>query len=76
MKEPLGRIHPHGSGGKSVYQRAAQESNQVFSDAFQGVCWLMGAGIVALVVVTVIMEPTALGGIAPVLAAAYALMSD
>ncbi|MGJ3241502.1 MAG: hypothetical protein ACFE0O_00885 [Opitutales bacterium] len=22
---PLGRIHPHGSGGKSVYQRAAQE---------------------------------------------------
>ena len=36
MKEPLGRIHPHGSGGKSVYQRAAQESNEVF-DGFCGI---------------------------------------
>ena len=26
MKYPLGRIHPHGNGGKSVYQRAARSA--------------------------------------------------
>lgn len=48
MKEPLGRIHPHGSGGKSVYQRAAQESNEVFESAFSFICGCVGYGLLGL----------------------------
>jgi hypothetical protein len=40
---PLGRIHPHGSGGKSVWQRVAPSVRQP-----AGLCWkifVWGAGL-------------------------------
>ena len=40
---PLGRIHPHGSGGKSVYQRAGSIRTK---DGFLFKLFLYGIGVV------------------------------
>ena len=39
---PLGRIHPHGSGGKSVYQRAGSIRTK---DGFLFKSFLYGIGV-------------------------------
>lgn len=46
MKHPLGRIHPHGSGGKSVYQRAGEEANGELCGFFDII--LRGVGYILL----------------------------
>ncbi len=40
---PLGRISPHGSGGKSVYQRSAQSMRRTRT---VGDNWRVGLGLV------------------------------
>jgi hypothetical protein len=47
MKEPLGRIHPHGSGGKSVYQRAGQAHNSA-SGVVDFICYCVGYGLLGI----------------------------
>ena len=51
MKEPLGRIHPHGSGGKSVYQRAAQETNDMFTGFVEVIFGIIGIALLGLCLV-------------------------
>lgn len=82
MKYPLGRIHPHGSGGKSVYQRAGQELNDTSSGFGRIICWcigipLLGVFFLALIIALASGESFGLSGGALILPAiALALLND
>jgi hypothetical protein len=82
MKEPLGRIHPHGSGGKSVYQRAAQETDQdldgFFSIMFRSVGYiLLGLCLIGLIAALACTGAAEIGSSGLViLGAAMALIND
>jgi hypothetical protein len=53
MKYPLGRFSPHGKGGKSVYQRAAQEAKESYNAG--------GISIIEVVVALIIVGAVGLG---------------
>jgi hypothetical protein len=53
MKYPLGRFSPHGKGGKSVYQRAAQEAKESYNAG--------GIGFIDAMVVLFIIGAVGLG---------------
>ena len=48
QKYPLGRIHPHGSGGKSVYQNAYEASKQISCPLITVVSVIVTIGLVTL----------------------------
>ena len=53
MKYPLGRFSPHGKGGRSVYQRAAQEAKESYNAG--------GIGIIDALVALLIIGAVGLG---------------
>ncbi|MGE9290934.1 MAG: hypothetical protein ACQKBT_08090 [Puniceicoccales bacterium] len=55
---PLGRISPHGSGGKSVYQRCASSVRTARSSVHG---WLLGIGILIGVLSVSVGESSGVG---------------
>lgn len=63
MKYPLGRIHPHGSGGKSVYQRAAQEANESSSGFLSPIFMVLGSLILGFAAICLVLAPECFTGV-------------
>jgi hypothetical protein len=63
MDYPLGRIHPHGSGGKSVYQRAGAAANDDSCGFTQVIFWGMGIILIGFALICLILAPESLAGI-------------
>ena len=55
---PLGRISPHGSGGKSVYQRCAESAKRTSGDSSPLTC---GLGVVIGFLSVALGDPTGIG---------------
>jgi len=82
MKEPLGRIHPHGRNGKSVYQRAGEEANDVVGGFFSLIFRCLGFALLGICAVGFLValasgESLEIGGVGMIiLGAAAALIND
>ena len=74
MKYPLGRIHPHGSGGKSVYQRAGAQTNYESSGLAQIIFGTLGIIILGFALICLILAPECFTGVCVLAAIGKALL--